>query len=232
MTASGRSRPAPPLRTRHALVVYRPTDARAFNGTVIVEWMNVSGTTDANPDWTLTHNELVREGYVWVGVSAQAVGLNATKGVDPVRYAALSHPGDSFSYDIFSQAGHAIRANSALMLGGLTPKKVIAVGESQSAGSSRHVHQRCAPARQRVRRVPRAQPQRRGIGTVPGATRGDQPRRTRRSSATTSTTRCSSSRPRPTSTLPLASPIPTKFRMWEAAGSVALRPLRPRDRPE
>ena len=92
-----------PYTTR--AVVYRPTDARAFNGTVIVEWMNVSGTTDANPDWTLTHNELVRKGYVWVGVSAQAVGLNATKVVDPVRYAALSHPGDSFSYDIFSQVG-------------------------------------------------------------------------------------------------------------------------------
>ena len=120
-----------PYTTR--AVVYRPTDARAFNGTVIVEWMNVSGTTDANPDWTLTHNELVRKGYVWVGVSAQAVGLNATKVVDPVRYAALSHPGDSFSYDIFSQVGHAIRTNSALMLGGLTPKKVLAVGESQSA---------------------------------------------------------------------------------------------------
>ena len=120
-----------PYTTR--AVVYRPTDARAFNGTVIVEWMNVSGTTDANPDWTLTHTELVRKGYVWVGVSAQAVGLNATKVVDPVRYAALSHPGDSFSYDMFSQAGHAVRANSALLLGGLTPKKVIAIGESQSA---------------------------------------------------------------------------------------------------
>jgi Alpha/beta hydrolase domain len=123
--------PTAPYTTR--AVVYRPADARAFNGTVIVEWMNVSGTTDANPDWTLTHNELIRDGFAWVGVSAQAVGLNATKGVDPVRYASLSHPGDSFSYDIFSQAGHAVRANSALMLGGLTPKQVIAVGESQSA---------------------------------------------------------------------------------------------------
>jgi hypothetical protein len=136
LTSDGKWTVAPgataPYTTR--AVVYRPTDARAFNGTVIVEWLNVSGTTDANPDWTLTHNELVRDGFAWVGVSAQAVGLNATKAVDPVRYAALSHPGDSFSYDIFSQAGHAIRTNSALMLGGLTPKKVIAVGESQSAG--------------------------------------------------------------------------------------------------
>ncbi len=53
---------------------------------------------------------------------------------DPVRYASLSHPGDSYSYDIFSQAGQAIRNNSAQILGGLTPKKLIAVGESQSAG--------------------------------------------------------------------------------------------------
>ena len=52
---------------------------------------------------------------------------------DPVRYAALSHPGDSFSYDIFSQAGQAIRDNAALMLGGLTLHKLIAAGESQSA---------------------------------------------------------------------------------------------------
>ena len=53
---------------------------------------------------------------------------------DPVRYGTLSHPGDSYSYDIFSQAGQAIRDNSAQILGGLTPKKLIAAGESQSAG--------------------------------------------------------------------------------------------------
>jgi hypothetical protein len=135
LTTDGKWAVAPsataPYTTR--AVVYRPTDPRVFNGTVIVEWLNVSGSTDANPDWTLTHNELVRDGFAWVGVSAQAVGLNATKATDPVRYATLSHPGDSFSYDIFSQAGHAVRTNALVMLGGLTPKKVIAVGESQSA---------------------------------------------------------------------------------------------------
>jgi hypothetical protein len=52
---------------------------------------------------------------------------------DPVRYAPLSHPGDSFSYDIFSQAGQAIRDNASLMLDGLTLNKLIAIGESQSA---------------------------------------------------------------------------------------------------
>jgi hypothetical protein len=128
------------------MVVDRPTDRRRFNGTVVVEWLNVTGGADASPDWIHMHDELIREGYAWVGVSAQAVGVNALKLPlcppsppvapcgDPVRYASLNHPGDSFSYDIFSQAGQAIRKSSATVLGGLTPRQVLGVGESQSAG--------------------------------------------------------------------------------------------------
>jgi hypothetical protein len=89
---------------------------------------------DDSPDWTLSHNELLQEGFAWVGVSAQAVGVNAAKSTDPSEYSSLSHPGDSFSYDIFSQAGQAVRNDSAQILGGLTPQKMIAAGESQSAG--------------------------------------------------------------------------------------------------
>jgi Alpha/beta hydrolase domain len=126
-----------PYTTR--AVVMRPVKPRRFNGTVIVEWLNVSGGTDAGPDWMLGHNELIREGFVWVGVSAQSVGVNALKSTDPpngdaVRYANLSQPGDNYSYDMFSQAGQAIRDNAATILGGLKPKHIIAIGESQSAG--------------------------------------------------------------------------------------------------
>jgi hypothetical protein len=126
-----------PYTTR--AVVMRPVNPRRFNGTVVVEWLNVSGGADAGPDWTLGHNELIREGFVWVGVSAQKVGVDALKSADPqrgdaVRYANLSHPGDNYSYDIFSQAGQAIRDNASTILGGLKPQHVIAIGESQSAG--------------------------------------------------------------------------------------------------
>jgi hypothetical protein len=124
-----------PFTTR--LVVNRPANPRAFNGTVVVEWLNVSGGVDASPDWIHLHDELVRRGYAWVGVSAQAVGMNALKVApmgDPARYASLTHPGDSFSYDMFSQAGKAVRDNAATVLSGLRPRHVIAVGESQSAG--------------------------------------------------------------------------------------------------
>jgi hypothetical protein len=135
------------------VVVFRPIDQKKFNGTVVVEWLNVSGQLDDGPDWVLSHNELVRDGFAWVGVSAQAVGVNQLKNCptvfppppnppppgcvapgDPVRYGSLVHPGDSYSYDMFSQAGQAVRDNSSLLLGGLTPQKVIAAGESQSAG--------------------------------------------------------------------------------------------------
>jgi len=120
-----------PYATR--IVVYRPANPARFNGTVVVEWLNVSAGLDAAPDWIFSHDELIRDGFAWVGVSAQAAGVAAAKAADPVRYAALSHPGDSYSYDIFSQAGQAIRDNQAKILGGLRPRRVLAEGESQSA---------------------------------------------------------------------------------------------------
>jgi hypothetical protein len=128
------------------VVVYRPIDPKKFNGTVVVEWLNVSGGLDADPDWTQTHNELIRAGFAWVGVSAQAQGVNQLKCSttappslqcpapgDPGRYGTLSHPGDSYSYDIFSQAGQAVRHDSKQILGGLKPRTLLAAGESQSA---------------------------------------------------------------------------------------------------
>ena len=121
-----------PYKTR--IAVYRPINVKRFNGTVVVEWLNVSGGTDDSPDWTLSHNELVRSGFAWVGVSAQEVGVDAAKSTDPAEYSSLSHPGDSFSYNIFSQAGQAVRDDAAMILGGLRPRTLIAAGESQSAG--------------------------------------------------------------------------------------------------
>ena len=115
------------------LVVARPIDPKNFNGTVVVEWFNVTSGSDANVDWSFGHDEMIRTGTVYVGVSAQAAGLNAAKKTDPSRYGSLVHPGDSYSYDIFSQAGMAVRRLSATVLGGLQPKLVIADGESQSA---------------------------------------------------------------------------------------------------
>src|SRR5262245_746685 len=126
-------------------LVYKPTNPQKFNGTVVVEWLNVSGGLDAAPDWLQAHTALIRAGIAWVGVSAQIVGVEGgpalvglvstpLKKVNPARYGSLSHPGDSFSYDMFSQAGQAVRQPSGISpLGDLRVKRLIAAGESQSA---------------------------------------------------------------------------------------------------
>ncbi len=135
-------------RTR--IVVRRPTKAKDFNGTVVMEWLNVSGGVDADPEFVTLSEELLREGAVWVGVSAQLIGVEGgpvavkvnvpgseaagqgIKKIDPARYASLQHPGDAYSFDIYTQVARALRAG-APALGGLQPTHVVATGESQSA---------------------------------------------------------------------------------------------------
>lgn len=126
-----------PYRTR--LLVIRPADRADFNGTAFVEWNNVTASFELFPDFALGHQELLRSGYAYVSVSAQYLGVNPPYGVktfDPERYAPLEHPGDSFSYDIFTQAGRAVTGGAGGVdpLGGLRVRRVIGDGESQSAG--------------------------------------------------------------------------------------------------
>jgi hypothetical protein len=121
------------------IVVCRPVDAE-FTGTVIVEWLNVSGGIDAPAVWFMAHREIVRAGFAYVAVSVQRVGVEggmslvgadmSLKTQDAVRYSRLHHPGDAFSYDIFSQVGRHIKDGA---VDGLKPETVLAVGESQSA---------------------------------------------------------------------------------------------------
>jgi hypothetical protein len=120
-----------PYTTR--VIVYRPADANRFNGTVYVEWLNVSTGADFAADWLYAHDEVTKEGAAYVLVSAQQIGVNAAVAADPARYGSLRHPGDSFSYDIYSQTGEAIKQDASTLLGGLWIRQLIAVGESQSA---------------------------------------------------------------------------------------------------
>jgi hypothetical protein len=126
------------------MVVLTPADRAQFNGTVLVEWLNVSGGIDAPAVWMMAHREMVRAGCAYVAVSAQRVGVEggmnlmgldmSLKSQDPKRYAALRHPGDAFCYDIFSQAGRLVRDGQRDgVLRELRAEHVVAVGESQSA---------------------------------------------------------------------------------------------------
>ena len=130
------------------IIVRRPANPAHFNGTVIVEWMNVSAGESA-PDWDFLNPMLMRDGYAYVGVSAQKLGVDGGSallgspgssapntglvGDEPARYGSLHHPGDQYALDMYAQIGQALRAPHQKALGGLKPKHILAVGESQSA---------------------------------------------------------------------------------------------------
>jgi len=138
-----------PYTTR--ILVRHPKDAADFNGVVLVEWNNVTAGRDSDPDFGFLHPEILGQGYAYIGVSAQAIGITGGDGRleipgvppeatdplqvwDPERYASLSHPGDAYSYDIFSQIGAIAEGRASTNpLEGFTPTAVIALGESQSA---------------------------------------------------------------------------------------------------
>ncbi|GAA4699263.1 alpha/beta hydrolase domain-containing protein [Nocardioides conyzicola] len=131
--------PHPDAAYRTRVVVRRPASPASSSGTLVVEWLNVSSGSDAGPDWTYLADELVRQGHAWAGVSAQFIGVeggsaavdagagpSGLKTVDPERYGALLHPGDAYSYDIYTQVARGLAES-------LGATCVLAIGESQSA---------------------------------------------------------------------------------------------------
>ena len=135
VTSSGHA-----YRTR--MIVRRPASAGSFNGTVLMEWQNVTAGSDGDALWLQSHDDLMRRGYAWIGVSAQRAGVVALKLWSTSRYGSLNIPNtkptvndaDGLSFDIFSQAAEAVRHPQGIdPMGGLKVERVFAVGWSQSA---------------------------------------------------------------------------------------------------
>lgn len=143
-----------PYTTR--LLVRRPSDPARFNGTVVVEWLNVSAGQDLDFVYAATRELILRAGYAWVGVSAQRVGVERLVVWNPQRYAGLSVAaplddpasnkpldpaqaftgaagGDVLCWDIFSHVAMALRRSPAAVLGVPSVARLVAAGESQSA---------------------------------------------------------------------------------------------------
>jgi hypothetical protein len=115
------------------LIVRRPASPARFNGTVLVEWFNVSSSQDYDADWSEGYREILRGGYAYVGVSVQQAGATSTKNWDPVRYASLQHPGDGYADSMYAQILTAVRRPDGVNpLAGLSVRHVIADGHSQS----------------------------------------------------------------------------------------------------
>ena len=132
-----------PYKTR--FLVRRPADPKRFNGTVIVEWFQPSAGFDKDVNFFWKKDEILRDGFAWVGVSAQRESVNGAQPFrdigppdlvhwDPERYGSLSVPSEDASYDIFSQVGLAIGPNRPKMpvdpMGGLAVERLVAVGNT------------------------------------------------------------------------------------------------------
>jgi hypothetical protein len=129
-----------PYKTR--ILIRRPKDPAQFNGTVLVEWTNVSAGYDmamCDPPG------LYANGFAYAAVSAQPTGIDGFPSLprglkvwDKERYGSLTVSDDAVSFDIFTQAAYAIgpdrktKSRGVDPMGGLEVKKLIAAGASQS----------------------------------------------------------------------------------------------------
>ena len=113
------------------IVVLTPSTARtaAFNGTVLVEWLNVSGGIDAPAVWFMAHREIARAGYAYVAVSAQRVGVEGGDSLVGARHVTES-PGSRNAIRRSVIPGTRSPTTS-------TPRSVGWSGTARSPGSSR-----------------------------------------------------------------------------------------------
>jgi hypothetical protein len=127
-----------PYKSR--MIVRRPADPAKFNGTVVVEWMNASSGADLDVDYASVLPLIRRQGYAYVGVTAQKVTVDFLRKRNGPRYESLTMNDDqpqNAAFEVFAQAGQALRGERSGVdpLGGLkAPQVLIAIGQSQSSG--------------------------------------------------------------------------------------------------
>ncbi len=114
--------PDVPYTTR--ILVARPIDPAAFNGTVVVEWWNSTAGFDTSPVWHPSWEYFGRKGVVYVGVTnsttsiGHLVGGCLLLGILPpptcgTRYASLSLPENGVAFEMVSQIAHLLKTQAA-----------------------------------------------------------------------------------------------------------------------
>ena len=136
------------------ILVRKPARASKFSGNVVVEPLNPSNLFELNIGWGLMHDQLIRNGDAWVGVTVKPISVDALKTFDPQRYAPLSFANplplddprncatvasdssrtteNGLAWDIISQVGRAVRDPHGPI--GYRTTKVYGFGYSQTGG--------------------------------------------------------------------------------------------------
>ena len=127
----------------HTRTVVRQPSADIFNGTLVVEWTNVTTGQDGEFVFGESHDTLLNEGYAVAVVSAQKIGVDNLVATQPERYGDLevepedcadTCPRDSMSWDIIAQVSSALKESADSPFADLGVERVILTGQSQSAG--------------------------------------------------------------------------------------------------
>jgi DNA-binding transcriptional LysR family regulator len=123
---------APALPYVARVTVVRPVAAARSNGSAVVTWQNVTFGHDIG-EWFNVGREVVKHGWTYVEASVQPASMPALKAYDPVRYAAVTLPGDAYAHDIYSQVGKAV--GDGRLTAGRPMREVVALGASQSGSA-------------------------------------------------------------------------------------------------
>ena len=142
------------------IIVRRPKDMRRFNGRALVEMLNASVGPDISFQWSGSHDFLMSNGYVYVGVTSKPYSAEKLRQFDPARYARISwanpapkqgcekpgpwaqFPGwstnateDGLLWDIVAQVGVLLKTKDAANPLHASPaRRVFLSGHSQSGG--------------------------------------------------------------------------------------------------
>jgi hypothetical protein len=131
-----------PYKTR--MLVRRPFDAAAFNGTVVIESMNSTAGFDSTPSWLPSAEYFAREGIVYIGVTTsgnQAIPflVSGCGGLAPpcgTRYASLAISDNGQEYELVNQLATALKTDGGPLPDDFGPvDRVFLTGQSQQGGS-------------------------------------------------------------------------------------------------
>ncbi|MDB5622234.1 MAG: hypothetical protein JWR39_797 [Devosia sp.] len=147
-----------PYTTR--MIVRRPADPADFSGTVWVELNNPSRGWDVEVQWPAIQDKVMRDGDIWVSMTAKPNVIASLQRIDPARYGklAMTNPlppeqqkcgllpqeqgydenlsklyENGLVWDMISQVGALVRDTSAnAPLAGYNVQHVFGTGESQT----------------------------------------------------------------------------------------------------
>ncbi len=135
-----------PYTTR--MLVRRPADPNAFNGTVVIEWLNSTAGFDTAPVWHASAEYFARKGIVYVGVTNSTTTIKFLAdgclllGLIPpplcgTRYASLSLSENGVAFEMVSQIAHLLKSGppESPLAPDYPVQRLFHAGQSQQGGS-------------------------------------------------------------------------------------------------